>query len=351
MNQLDPKIIAAIIVGTISLVLFVIKDIFLAVYNEFREDSKSKKQTFQIYAHPLLNSLEALVRRIDEIMDLRGDYLLPDSPKNNFNNYKIISTNYRLYSFIAWLTALKLEFNQVSLNDSKKYKKIDQAIFDIECALADGQSIEMQVAKELSSLWEYDTSILNKKQTRILGIEIEKIINASAYPNETSWIKQQTTERKFEILLDLSQAIAKFLNAEPKSKKYIKAKIDQAIIEVSITQSLIYRDWQNAIGNFMLKENNGQLRRFDIMSFEEFELLFVKNENIWIQRGRKLFDNLDFTANSKYDARIKQVKKLFCSLIKFKASIKETNLAKGLIISKELGKQQIIVSKIEESNG
>ena len=47
----------------------------------------------------------------------------------------------------------------------------------------------------------------------------------------------------------------------------------EALRCISVKQAWIYRDWQQAIGNLMIREIEGAVRRFDIIGYGDFEAL------------------------------------------------------------------------------
>jgi len=346
--NLDPKIVAAIIVASISFLLFVLKDIGLDLYNRFKSERRSKKVAFQIYAIPLLSSIEAILRRLEEIIELRGHYLLDSSPKNKFNTYKLISTNYRFCTLLAWLRALKIEFDKTDLKQISKYNSIDNAILKVESALADGQSMEIQIFVELSNLWNYNYSRLNKKQKRIIGIEVENLIYAAVYPNAKELARELNQPKQIELLQNISRTIANYLQVEECSNESINSTCERAIIEISLTENWIYRDWQSAIGNIMLIETTESHRRFDVLGFDEYEEIFLSNENKWVNRVKGLFSNLNFQTNHKYDARLKQIKYFYCALVNLKESIYISELAQGIINEKDLFRQIEVALKYKD---
>jgi len=283
-NTMDPKIAAALIVGAISILLFVVKDILFSFYQEFKSERKSKKVAFETYANPLLISIDSMLRRLEEIFELRSHYLLKDAVMNKFNSYKLVSTNYRFFKVLAWLRALNLEFDRTNNREKTKYQTIDNALRKVESSLADGQSLEIQILRELCRIWNYEIKGFNKKQLRLFGIELETIGYNYFDSNDKVIAKYLTKEKQIELLVKLSNSIANFTNSTPLSEQEIKKTKDEAIKEVSLNECWIYRDWQSAAGDYMLREITDNQRRFEVIGFSEFESDFNENQNIWIKR-------------------------------------------------------------------
>lgn len=101
----------------------------------------------------------------------------------------------------------------------------------------------------------------------------------------------------------------------------IKEKLQTAINEISRNYCWIYRDWQTAIGELMIKEVINANRRFDVIGFGEFQIIHGKNE--FIDKVDILFSSLDVSIDDRFDARVKQLKNVFCSCIGIIESLKE----------------------------
>jgi len=94
----------------------------------------------------------------------------------------------------------------------------------------------------------------------------------------------------------------------------LKATKAQAIVEISRQEAWIYRDWQTAIGDLMLVKIHKAIRSYDIIGFGEFEKLFLEGKNIWLERVKSLFSNLNVGIDDRYDGRVVQLKNVYnCS--------------------------------------
>lgn len=98
----------------------------------------------------------------------------------------------------------------------------------------------------------------------------------------------------------------------------VRARADQAGVFLGIKEAYIYRDWQAAIGDLMITETSGGLRRFSIMGFGEFEDRYLRahrengeeGERRWFTRLEALFHDLDMGKTGMFDARREQLKNL-----------------------------------------
>src|SRR5690348_14275342 len=104
-----------------ALVGLIVRDVVMAVFlakqkrqQEIsdREDARGRanRDLVRAYSDPLLQSAGSLRARLDEIINSgRAEYLLPRAPKTSFNEYKKISTIYRLAVVLAWIRAFRRE--------------------------------------------------------------------------------------------------------------------------------------------------------------------------------------------------------------------------------------------------
>jgi hypothetical protein len=105
---MDEKLIAALIGLVGVLVGLFVRDVFLQLhlFNRKRKQEIEDRQSEEVreskdavwqYAAPLYRSIESLHYRLKEIIeDGPATYLLHDSPKTEYFEYKKISTVYRL---------------------------------------------------------------------------------------------------------------------------------------------------------------------------------------------------------------------------------------------------------------
>lgn len=279
--------IGSIIAALIGLLTIFLKDFLIPIFSERRTDKKSKNRTFNNYAQPIAISSISLLYRIKEIF-YRGHFLLDGAPKNNFNTYKYISSVYRLCVLMAWIRAAKIELSNISVNSSKDYLAISNALNQFEKSLADGEHIEQSVLEQLSKLWNINLSKLTTLDKKLLGIEIEKLIDEICYLENTEYPFLLTDENKLKLASTVSERICEKVKCGKISDNNLKDTISFSIKEMTRVEALIYRDWQSAIGDLMLKKSIKESeRKFDVIGFKEFEEIWYDENPTskkWITR-------------------------------------------------------------------
>jgi hypothetical protein len=93
---------------------------------------------------------------------------------------------------------------------------------------------------------------------------------------------------------------------------------------ISVRENWIYRDWQTAIADLMLRSAEQGPRRYEVVGFGEFERMCKEGDpatRLWLSRLNGMLDELDeldVRGELAKDARIKQLRDVFdtlCSVI------------------------------------
>lgn len=283
------------------------------------EDLKTAKK----YAKPILESLISFGYRLREIFSSRHSFLLDTSASNKFNEYKLISTFYRFCAVLGWIRAYRKEHLYFDFHEDDFSKQVDNAISRFQSHIADGHFIELLRVKKLCKIfWDIDIEEkLEEKELEALGFKVETIIdkfladidNSFKYPIDLDETNQVV------LLSKLLGIINQKIKREEISKRIIEEKVSSGTQAISILSTMIYRDWQNAIGDFMLKRLDSAPIRYEIKSFKEFDEYFRKDfsseKNEWMLRAYRLFHNLDTDIDDQYDSRRIQLIKIYGGVI------------------------------------
>ncbi len=307
-------LVGSSIAAVIGIITILTKDYLIPILTERRVSKNLSKRTFRKYANPLILSSISWLYRIREIF-YRGHFLLDTTPRNLFNQYKYISSLYRLCVLIGWIRASKIELSLVEVKSSKDYRLIDAAIFDFEESLANGEHIEQSVLEHLGRIWGLDVSKLVPIEKKKLGVSIENFIDKHCFEQNVEVPTLLTDEKKLELAYDVCDLICGRANCSKIARKVIGESLQTSIKEMSRVEGLLYRDWQSAIGDLMIKPAiSGSDRKFEVVGFKEFEQMFHSEEletKKWFDRINRLFRNLDVEVEERFDARTLQLKNVY----------------------------------------
>lgn len=321
--------VGAGIAAIIALMTIGLKDYILPLLTETRAAKKLRKYTFGKYGNPLIVSSVSLLYRLKEILDNRGYFLHPNAAKNPFNEYKRISTLYRLCALLGWLRASALELSYVQVGNNKHFQRIQNAMQEVERSLADGHHVEKSRIEEVAKLLGFN---LAKKQIGDLGYRTEIIMHRYCEAGNVSLANRLAAEQQYQLVKEIADFLSEYMNKPFVEDGLLRSKIDLCIREMSRIETYLYRDWQYAIGDFMIRATNNESRKYEVVGYKEFEEMYNSTEEDtqkWIKRVRRLFDDLDTTIKERFDNRTEQLYGLYAAtykLLQAVSTIKTSNI-------------------------
>jgi hypothetical protein len=145
--------IAAVISMVGALLGIVLKDYFFSRAFENWKQQRTLEQLYQKFRDPLLLSSRELCARVIEILDQYPTVYLQQSvlvsrPERQIENsindpyfqrYKLVSTAYRICSFLGWLELYRQEIVFLRPGNNKHARRLEGCLAHIRADLADGQ--------------------------------------------------------------------------------------------------------------------------------------------------------------------------------------------------------------------
>ena len=251
----------------------------------------------------------------------RGRWLLlkgipiPGNRFSTFGAYKKVSTLYRLAVLLGWLRACRREFSYLKLAHEGASRPIDGAIAEIEKALADGPQVELERLQQLCDLWRIQVTG-STQQASVVSVELEATI---ATYLETSCKDELTLlddgDRK-QLCQNIAILLCNRMSVNAISQTVLDQTWGQAFEIAAIREAWVYRDWQGAIGDLMIKDVEHGERRFDVIGFSEFESISMNgtdDQKKWISRLSAIFDEIDIAVHNRFDHRPKQLQGVLCA--------------------------------------
>lgn len=314
--KIHESAVQAALIVTFSTILtvvlgFIFKDYFIPRWIEKRKRRLESQYLFVQYKSQLIISAFTFLKRLHEIYVTRSHYLWKETPMSNFYQYKYKSSVYRLCSLLGALRAYRLIESSLILRDTE----ISSYMGAVESCLADGQMIEMYVAKSICKIANVDIEKIKPNAIEKLSIEVDNLVQKFQMEYDQEYIADLDSKSQDRFILELADLMKRLeipnSNLENKKTELIK--------EVSIKLALIYRDWQQAIGEMMLKPSANGIQ--NVISFRNFENKWDKfksnqKSDIWLERVEKIFENLDLRVDQNSDSRIDQLKRVYNSVYK-----------------------------------
>ncbi len=310
---------AALIGAASALATTWLKESVFQKHTEVRSKQQQQKEIFRNYASPLITASENLIWRFSEIfVDHRHHFLKSTTLPLVYNEYKRVSTLYRIASLLGWIRAVNLELNALprgSVGGTPDFNLVLGAIGKVQSALADGPFVELDRLKKVCSIWRLPINFDDKAsedRTKKLATNFEVKLYALAgdsLKHDSSYIANLGEQEKLRICAGLYDYICKELKYQPKPENILIETLDKSIAALSYREALIYRDWQDAIGDSMLAEDPNSVRRYKIIGYEKFEEILA-GSSLWMKTFRESIVDIDFEFTDPNDSRAKQLKDL-----------------------------------------
>lgn len=319
-KHLNPVVQAALIAGAVAVITALVTAIGTGTNIALKDrlDRRAtasaardlQRELYRKYADPLTTAAESLYWRLREIFELgRSGYLGPGGGLTRFEKYKASSTLYRVAALLGWMTALKRELALRNAQDDRSVGPMREALHKLESALAEGGHIERDKATALAELW-----CIEGIASDTAGRDIDAVVDRCRHANGVASVADLDDEHRILLLRDVADALIMRIEHARVTPETLAASSDEAIAALSIKQAWIYRDWQDAIGDWMLRENVAGARRFDVMSYRSFSDIEREPTNgdaAWLELLRGLTDGLELGGDERKDARIAQLRGVF----------------------------------------
>lgn len=320
--------LASALIGAMSaLATPFVKEMFIQIWSEKRAKLNSQHDIFRNYAAPLTASSEKLIWRFQEIfIENRHQFLKIASRPLVYNEYKRKSTLYRTASLLGWIRAVQLELSALPRGASGFLTPISDAMDEIQRALADGPHVEVHRLEQLCAVWRLDADVIPGERRKNLATRFEiKLYELAGdeLKHDSEHLKNLAADEKERLCQSLAYFLCEALGRAKLDEGVIRETVNQAVSAMSYREALIYRDWQDAIGDAMLENDPDSVRRFKIIGYDKFERI-LKGDALWIEVFRESINDIDFESINPNDFRAKQLKDLSLGVSKLLISLSHT---------------------------
>jgi hypothetical protein len=290
-----------------------VKDIYIQRRNEKVSRTESQHAIFRNYAAPLLLSSDKLLWRLSEIfIDKNGQWLKTSTLPFVYSDYKRKSTLYRIACVLGWIRAINLELSALPRGGTGFGGPIYDAIKTVQSSLADGRDVELLRLSQLCDVWRYKLDTISSENLSMMATKLELKLYEIAgddLKHDTNFLVNLGEARKQKICLEISQFLSAQLRLKQRSDDLVFETMHQAIAAMSHREALIYRDWQDAIGDSMLEVDKDSIRRYKLIGYKQFDEL-LNNNTIWMEVFGNSISDIDYDAVDTNDFRAKQLKGL-----------------------------------------
>ena len=316
-----PVVTAALITSIFTVGGVVFKDYIFKLLEERRSKERTQSAIYERYSHPLVTSAMSLLTRLHEILYQRhrSIYLLGkgissgSNPGSAYLSYKKLSVLYRLAAILGWIRACRREFSYLRVADIGKAKGVYDAIDDFENSLADGSWVEWERLMRLCDLWLLCSpgTLVKTSDTKALATHVDNLIIAELEKEKVEDLSLVDESARRTLCRKLCNCLSSHLRTNEISDASLDRSWPDAFAILSMREAWIYRDWQSAIGDMMIRPAEGEERRFEVIGFGDFEHLVSEScdkQPASLTRLFDLFDDLNLEIEDRFDARPTQLR-------------------------------------------
>lgn len=330
LDNIPVTALAAFVGVASAIVTAILKDFVFVRWHRRLDKVSDDNDVLRLYVAPLVASSEKLVWRFSEIfLQKRHQFLKSATLPLVYNEYKRQSTLYRVGTLLGWMRAIQLELSALPKGGLGLSDNVGVALEGVRKALADGPEVEVLRLQKLLETWKLGQ--VPPEREAALAAELERRLYAVAgdsLKHDSSYLHQLEDSGKILVCRELADFLSSSLGRAKLSRAFLHERMESAILEMGYREALIYRDWQDAIGDSMLIDDDESDRRFKNIGYEKFCELLSSNK-VWIEVFRDSIIDIDFESIETTDYRTTQLSNLcdaVCKLVEALSATKHADL-------------------------
>lgn len=309
----NPTILSAVIGAGTAVVVMLLRDGVFAWIKTLWVRKQSDAEIYRQYLGPLAEACAKIVWRNKEIfLDHRHAFLNTATLPRDYNEYKRKSTLYRIATLLGWIRGMDIELSSLAAHNPGYTPPIAAQISAFRNALAEGPVVERDRLVQVCGVWGFDTTAMDEKKLARLAARFE-VKSHGAFGDEGSALRDAAKlerDKKLRALRALADFTAGELGLAVLDNSTLDATLDDAAASLVYREALIYREWQDAIGDAMIERDRDSPRRFRIIGFAEFSKLIGSSKQPWMKVFAGSLDDIDFEQPNPQDFRAHQLRKV-----------------------------------------
>jgi hypothetical protein len=291
-----------------------LKDWLFERRKERRAQLRSEAEIYERYLAPLCDACEKIVWRSREIFVLeRHAFLKTTTLPVGFNEYKRTSTLYRIASLVGWIRGMDIELSSLPRRNPTNTPAIASQVKAFRDALAEGRSVEQERLTQLCALWDLDITGLTDVDRARVAMRVEVKAHALAGVEaaaDLSAVRGLSVAKQQKLCAELAAHLADELRTSPPRQTVVTATVAEAVDSLIFREALLYRDWQDALGDEMIERDPNSIRLFRIIGFAKFCDDLAAPQTPWMRVLAASIDDIDFEHPNPKDFRADQLRQL-----------------------------------------
>jgi len=353
-------LLTALVTAAVTILGVTLKDFIFKVLAEHRAERRAKLAVYERYSQPLAASAISLLNRLHEILlqDYRPVFLkgvgipLGVGPGPEFRAYKKLSTLYRLASLLGWIRACRREFSYLRVAERKENEPIDSAISAFESALADGSWVERERVRRLCGIWDLcgPEHLENARQIlEAIGVKVDNAIYDRLEQARVQDLNALSEGDRKALCAAIADLLADSLRMDRVTAQAVDRTWAEAFSAIAMHEAWVYRDWQSAIGDMMLRPEEGEARKFEVLGYGEFEQMYLSGDHMqkeWIRRLSEVFDGVNLSIEDRFDARPRQLRTLARANAQLVVALRHAQGSRTIVADSTLDIARTILAKV-----
>lgn len=337
------QLITAMIATGTTILVFLIKE-----WSDGRRQKKTQSKeildVFNLYGEPMALAVRSLAIRLREIFQYNARYFREEIPRNERHRYHYVSTLYRLCSVLGWIRAATRE--QASLNTANRRFNLEiaRSLRAFESALAENPQSSGSVVRFLCEQWGLEIGEPEEEDIRRWEEKLDQMGWEFSQKHQVKRLHELTEESvQLELVSQVADFLSKAVEAGPVSEETLGSNRRKAFGALGRKEGWIFRDWQHAIGDLMIRENNSEFspRRLEVIGYREFERLFLGQDQSndvkrWMDRVDRLFRKLNLSSDDRIDARPQQLRNILSAATRLLNVLEQADQETDLFTPEEL---------------
>lgn len=309
----NPAIVSALIGAGAAIGVMLLRNGLFPWIKSFWVRKQSDAEIYRRYLGPLAEACAKIVWRSKEIfLEHRHAFLNTATLPRDYNEYKRKSTLYRIATLLGWIRGMDIELSTLAAHNPGYTPPIAAQISAFRNALAEGPVVERDRLVQVCAVWGFDTTRMVEKSLARLAARFE-VKSHGAFGEEGSALRDAAKlerDKKLRALRVLADFTAGELGLATLDDASLEATLDDAAASLVYREALIYREWQDAIGDAMIERDRDSPRRFRIIGFAEFSKLIGSSKQPWMKVFAGSLDDIDFEQPNPQDFRAHQLRKV-----------------------------------------
>lgn len=210
------------------------------------------------------------------------------------------------------------------------------ALDAFEKSLADGHEVEVQRLRGLQELWGIP-GINDARAEERAAVAVEDCIDRALHGKVATLAANLENTAQLELCRELANLIAEKSDCKTIQTAVLKETQARSVCQIDIRQAWLYRDWQAAIGDMMIRETKASNRNFEVIGYGDFEEMLLgptKMQYRSLSRIAALFHDVDLERKDLYDARPVALHKLLGATAALIVALADTRIGKNTVDAK-----------------